>query len=91
MELVLYVIKSVVLFVIGALELAMFLRAILSWFPMGDGRFEDFLYTVTEPFIEPVRCIIDRFDSLRNMPIDISFFITFILLTLIETVLGMFM
>ena len=91
MELVLYVIKNVVLFAIGALELAMFLRAILSWFPMGDGKFEDFLYMVTEPFIEPVRCIIDRFDSLRNLPIDIAFFITFVLLTLVETALGFFL
>ena len=91
MDAFLYVIKSVIIFAIGALELAMFLRVILQWIPVGDGKLEDFLFMITEPIIEPVRLIIDRFESLRNFPLDISFFITFMLLTVVESILTMFL
>ena len=88
---ILYIVKSVIYTAIGALQMAMFARAILSWFPGVGGRLEEFLYTITEPFIEPVRALLDRVEALRSLPIDISFLVTFILLSMIQSMLGVFL
>lgn len=80
-----YVITSTVKCIIGVLQLLMMIRAILSWIPMDeDNRIDAFLYAVTEPVIMPVRMLLDRFGLFEGMPIDMSFFITFILLSIVE-------
>lgn len=67
----------------------MFARAIFSFFPMSDDNpIEDILYAITEPFIIPVRALLDRFESVRNLPIDISFFITYIILNIVTDLLN---
>ncbi len=43
---------------------------------------------VTEAVISPVRKVLWRFDSVRRFPIDISFLVTYILLHLIQVMLG---
>ena len=87
----LYIVKTVIYTAIGALQMAMFARAVLSWLPGVGGRLEDFLITITEPFIEPVRALLDRSEALRSLPIDISFLVTFILLSMIQSMLGVFL
>ncbi|MBQ8577946.1 MAG: YggT family protein [Clostridia bacterium] len=83
-----YVISNAAYLLIGALQLLMFIRAILSWLPMlEDNALTDFVYSVTEVVIYPVRCLVERSELLASMPIDISFFITFVLLSLIQTAL----
>ena len=83
MELLLMVLGNTVEIIILLLQLAMFVRAILSWFPMEENRFIGFLYAVTEPVILPVRMLFERLGWFQNLPIDISFFVTFLLLSLI--------
>ena len=83
MELILIVLRNTVQVLILALQMAMFIRAIFSWFPMGENKFTDFLYAVTEPVILPVRMLFERLGWFQNIPIDISFFVTFLLLSLI--------
>ena len=87
----LYIVKTVIYTAIGALQMAMFARAVLSWLPDVAGRLEDFLITITEPFIEPVRALLDRSETIRGLPIDISFLVTFILLSMIQSMLGVFL
>ena len=82
-ELLLMVLGNTVEIIILLLQLAMFVRAILSWFPMEENRFIGFLYAVTEPVILPVRMLFERLGWFQNLPIDISFFVTFLLLSLI--------
>ena len=85
---VLYVVAATVRVIVYALQLLMFARAILSWMPMDeDNAVENFLYSVTEPVIMPVRSVIEHFGWFEGLPIDMSFFITFILLSFI----GMFL
>ena len=85
---VLYVVAATVRVIVYVLQFLMFARAILSWLPMDeDNPIEDFLYTVTEPVIMPVRSVIEHFGWFEGLPIDMSFFITFILLSF----LGMFL
>ena len=75
------IIKSVVLVFLSALQTAMLIRAILSWFVMGGGKFINFLYAITEPFIAPVRALFEKMNWLQNSPIDFSFLVTYLLIS----------
>ena len=71
-----------------ALQLLMLGRAILSWLPLEEENpVENFLFSLTEPVIAPVRALIDRFGWFEGLPIDMSFFITFILLSVLTAIL----
>ncbi len=84
-----YVVIRLAVTLIGVLQLAMFVRAILSWIPGADeNKLGDFLYAITEPFILPVRAILDRIPLFQGFPLDMSFFFTFILLSILSTLLG---
>ena len=90
MRLVLSVLARTVLLLVHFLELAMFIRAIMSWFPPSSGRpgpFRAFIITVTDFIIAPVRAFLDRFEFVRRSPIDIAFLVTFLLLSLASTLL----
>ena len=65
----------------------MFIRAILSWFPGQGGVFERFIYACTEPLLIPVRKLFDLFDIRPNLPLDLSFTVTFLLLLIIDTIM----
>lgn len=78
----LYVIVQCVLIFIDILSLAMFVRAILSWFTMGEQtRIGTFLYVVTEPIILPIRALCARFGWFQGLPLDMPFFITMVILS----------
>ena len=80
-----YVIVSTVRIIIAVLQFLMLARAILSWLPIEDDNpIVSFLYGVTEPVIMPVRAVLDRLGLFEGMPIDMCFFITFILLSVLE-------
>ncbi len=85
---VFYVLTATVSYLITAIQFLMFARAILSWLPIDeDNSIVNFLYAVTEPVIMPVRSVIERFGWFEGMPIDMSFFITFLLLSILEVML----
>lgn len=74
---------------ISVIEFCMFARAIISWIPFDEeSRLEEFLINVTEPFVTPMRLLLERFDAIRTMPLDIPFFATMLLLSIINIVLG---
>lgn len=63
----------------------MLARAIISWLPVDeDNPIVSFLYAVTEPVVAPVRTLIERFGWFEGLPIDMSFMITFMLLSILE-------
>lgn len=68
--------------------LLLLVRAVLSWFPGQGGAFADFINAVTEPLLYPVRKIFDLFDIRLDLPIDISFSATCILLIMIRMFLS---
>ncbi len=83
-----YFIVSIVRILLFVVQTAMLLRAILSWFFMDeDNRVMAILYAVTEPFIVPVRALFEKLGWFRNLPIDISFFVTYLLLSIISMLL----
>jgi len=74
-------------YVLDILQWVLFIRALLSWIPSLNGsKFSEFLYLLTEPFIEPVRKLLSR-TRLAGSMIDFSFLITFILIIIIQDLL----
>ena len=84
MHTVIVIFAQFVLLAISAIQLAMLVRAILSLFGMGeDGALGVFLAAVTEPIILPARLLLSRIRALDGLPIDFSFILTYVVLTLI--------
>lgn len=87
METFIYLTAVTVKLVIGAIQLCMFVRAILSFLPLDDGPVSAFVTMLTEPVIYPVRLLCSKFGLGDGLPIDIPFFITFLLLSVLSMVL----
>ena len=87
MSLFVIIIKNFVIVFLTAVQFAMLARAILSWFPMNSNKLTDFLYAVTEPFIYPVRMLFDKMNWFSGMPIDISFLVSYLLITIVLIIL----
>lgn len=73
---------------LSVVQTLMMIRAIASWFfPAEDNAFQRFLVAATEPFIIPVRAVLERIDFIASLPIDISFLITYVLLSILQSLL----
>ena len=84
MTVVLYCICTALRLLVGVLETAIFIRALLSWFPISEASFlSRLLFAVTEPVILPVRLLLSRFGMGEDSPMDFSPMITMILLMII--------
>ena len=85
---IVYVIIRIVYYLIVVMQVVMFARAIMSWLmPEEDNALVRFITIVTDPIIIPVRMILEKFEFVRSMPIDISFMVAFILLVIIQNIL----
>ncbi len=85
---VLVILQNTVVVALSVLQLAMLIRAIMSWFPSEPNKFENFLYAITEPLIMPVRKLFERLNWFQGLPIDMSFFATYLILTVLLLVLA---
>ena len=80
-----YVVSGIALLLLRFLETMMLIRAVLSWFPINeDSNFVRFIFMVTEPIIMPVRLLLARIPAFQNLPFDLSFSITFLLIFLLQ-------
>ncbi len=83
-----YVITSLVSIFLSVLHILMLVRAIMSWLPIDeDSPIMNFIYAMTEPIIIPIRMLLEKSETVRSFPIDISFFIAFILLSVLQAML----
>lgn len=74
--------------IVTMIQIAMLVRAVTSWFPGGDESIIGIVaYTVTEPVVIPVRKLLERSETVKNFPLDMSFFATFMLLSVISTIM----
>ncbi len=87
MEYVFYIVAKIISIGLSVLSLAMFLRVILQFFASEDNKFVLFCYAITEPFIIPIRTIMDKMNIGQNSPIDIPFFVAYIILTILQMIL----
>ena len=84
METVAIIISRTVLLALGVVQLAMFARMILSLLGLDEeGGLGAFLMLLTEPVILPVRLLLSRVRALEGLPIDLSFLVTYLLITLL--------
>ena len=81
----LYIITKTVYFGIVVLQILMFLRAAFSWMPDDTICFRICIHR-REP-IMAVRGFLERFDFVRGLPFDISFFVTFMILVILQNAL----
>ena len=89
MESVFYIIAKVVSIGLSVLSVVMFLRVILQFFASPESKFVLFCYAITEPFIIPIRVIMEKLDIGQNSPIDIPFFIAYIMISVLQMMLPM--
>ena len=84
-----YILVRFVTIFLDVILVAMLVRAVLSWFQGGNGMspLATFLYVVTEPFVLPVRAICNHLGLFRGSPLDLSFFITTMILSLTNLLL----
>lgn len=88
MHSLIYLVTATLSFMLSALQYLMMARAIMSWFPVSeDNVILNFLYAVTEPVIMPVRMLLEKLGWFEGLPLDMSFFFTFILLSILRTFL----
>ena len=86
---VFYIIKNTVLLLISVTEILMLVRAVFSWIPADiDNSFTRFLYGYTEVVTAPMRALFEKFHLFEGSPIDIPFFVTFMLLFILRVFLG---
>lgn len=86
-----YVLVNFVLIFIEIISFAMMIRALLSFFTDGTGKFTQFLYVITEPVIMPIRKLLVKMNWLQDSPIDFSFTLAFFALLLVELLLRSFL
>ena len=90
MQLVVALLRGTVRALLSVVEICFLVRAILSWFPIReDNPILTFTSMVTEPFIAPVRALFDRFGWFRDFPLDMSFFVSFLLVNVASSLLLM--
>ena len=88
MHSLIYLVTATLSFMLSALQYLMMARAIMSWFPVSeDNVILNFLYAVTEPVIMPVRMLLEKLGWFEGLPLDMFFFFTFILLSILRTFL----
>lgn len=88
MYVVLAVFRSTLGLVLEILRFMMIARAIFSWIPsLSESRVGEFLYTVTEWLIMPIRALFDKFGWNNSMMIDIPFMVTFLIITMARVVI----
>lgn len=75
-------------FVLSFIEIAIFVRVIISWLPISrDNRLIYFLYQITEPILAPIRSLISRSAFGKNMMFDFSPIVAFLLIRAIRGIL----
>ena len=88
MNLLLYLLVYAIRLFLTIEQVLFLARAILSWiFMTEDSKIMNFLYRVTEPLIIPARILLGRIEGINEMPIDIPFFATVILLPIVQMLL----
>ena len=79
-----YLTVTTVDLILLVIQICMFGRVIFGLFPFEENPLNALFIFFTEPVIYPVRRICEKFGIAEGLPIDIPFFITFILLSTVS-------
>ena len=83
MQGILYLLIASVRLILSVWYLLFIISAVLSWLPDIDNAFTDFIFSVTEPVLAPIRDLFDRLGVSSALPIDLSFLVVMILLSIV--------
>lgn len=90
MSALIFVLRQTVMVVLDVLMLALLVRALLSWLdPQGEWGISNFLFTLTEPIIFPLRQLFAKMHWFEGLPLDMPFMFTWLLLSLLQLLLSM--
>ncbi|MBR4875762.1 MAG: YggT family protein [Clostridia bacterium] len=82
------IVRQVAYNLLSLLQLAMLVRALMSWIPSLRGSALDgILYQITEPIIEPFRQLLWKIPGLQGFPLDLSFLAAYITLNILMEIL----
>ena len=85
----LYVVSTTIHLMLNMVMLAMTLRAILSLFAVApENKLYAISYMISEPIIVPVRFLFYKLNLFQSIPLDISFLVTYLLLSIIDGALA---
>ncbi len=87
MSVLVYVLQQTVMSFLMFLQIAMLVRAILSWFPI-ENRLVDIVYAVTEPFIYPFRRLFEKLNWFQGFPLDVAFLASYIAINVVSILLS---
>lgn len=91
MEEVFLLLASLARILLEVLSIAMMIRVLLPIFFDPDGnRIYELTVMLTEPIVAPVRALFVKFNIGQGSPIDWSFFATYLLISILGTVLPSF-
>ena len=84
----LYVTVTTVRLLIDLLQFALCINALVSWFPVSEENvFVQLLDRICTPVLYPARLLVEKSDTLSSFPIDISYIVTYIALSVIGAML----
>ena len=88
MDIVIALLKQTILTILRVVDIAILVRVVLSWFYQGEEtRITVFLYTVTEPAIQPLRKLFYKMNWFQQTPIDMPLLFTVLLISFLETLI----
>lgn len=89
MDTVLILLGTAARLIIRIYMLLLLIRALLPFltFIDEDSAISEFVYTSTEVILIPMRSLFDRFGIGEGLPVDISFIVTYVLLSVVHTLL----
>jgi uncharacterized protein YggT (Ycf19 family) len=80
---VIAVIVETVRVLLLVIQFAMMARAILSWFPIEPNKLTQLLDAITEPLIYPIRKLFEKMNWFQDIPLDMSFMATYLILVIL--------
>lgn len=83
-----YLIASTAQLLLFVVQMAILIHVVMSWFDPEESTFISRLtYYICEPFVIPARMILGPFQEYYGSPIDFSYLLTAVLLTIVESLL----
>jgi len=82
-------IASITMVALRVIQILLFARAILSWFPHDNklSGIMELLYNLTEPVLLPVRTLLFKIPGMNRFPLDFSLIIVYMIIELLMSFL----
>jgi len=82
-EIAVYLIAGTARALLYVVMLCFFVHSVGSWFLSEDHPVLRFTGMVTEPLVEPLRRLFERFGWFQGIPVDIAYTVTFLIVVMV--------